>query len=269
MEELPYETRINLAIQAIEARDKLSCRRAAKMYNVSYSTLNRRLAGKPSYTDDNTRHRRLTLSEEDIIVQYVLDLDVRGFPLTLAAVADMANHILTTRGEKKVGKHWVQRFVDRCTEFKVCRTRIYDFQRALNEDPELIAKWFELYRSIREEYGIVDADIWNFDETGFMMGIIYSHMVVTKADRCGRAKKIQPGDREWVTAIIAASATGEIIPPYMLVKGVIVYEPWFSTTNWPDGWPIKPIDNGWTNNETGVDWIKHFEQYTKDRTQGQ
>ncbi|KAM3065353.1 hypothetical protein ACMFMF_011947 [Clarireedia jacksonii] len=247
MEELPYETRINLAIQAIEARDKLSCRRAAKMYNVSYSTLNRRLAGKPSYTDDNTRHRRLTLSEEDIIVQYVLDLDVRGFPLTLAAVADMANHILTTRGEKKVGKHWVQRFVDRCTEFK----------------------WFELYRSIREEYGIVDADIWNFDETGFMMGIIYSHMVVTKADRCGRAKKIQPGDREWVTAIIAASATGEIIPPYMLVKGVIVYEPWFSTTNWPDGWPIKPIDNGWTNNETGVDWIKHFEQYTKDRTQGQ
>jgi hypothetical protein len=72
-----------------------------------------------------------------------------------------------------------------------------------------------------------------------------------------------------VTAIIAASATGEVIPPYMLVKGVIVYEPWFSTTGWPEGWPIKPTDNGWTNNETGVNWIKHFDKHTKDQTQGQ
>jgi hypothetical protein len=166
------------------------------MYNVSYSTLNRRLAGKPTYSDDNIRHRRLTPSEEDIIVRYVLDLDTRGFLPTLSSVADMADHILIARGERHVGKHWVQRFVKRRTEFKVRHTRVYDFQRALNEDPELIAKWFELYRSVRDEYRIVEADIWNFDETGFMMGIIHSHMVVTRSDRRGRAKKIQPGDRE-------------------------------------------------------------------------
>jgi hypothetical protein len=48
----------------------------------------------------------------------------------------------------------------------------------------------------------------------------------------------------------------------------VVYEPWFSTTGWPQGWPIKPTENGWTNNETGLNWIKHFDEYTKERTQG-
>lgn len=269
MVDLNKEARINLAMQAIQSHDKLSCRKAAQMYGVSFSTLTRRMAGKPTHSDHQIKNRRLTPMEEDTIVQYVLDLDSRGYPPTLSAVADMADHILVARGERHVGKHWVQRFVKRRTEFKVRRTCIYDFQRALCEDPELISKWFKLYKSVRDKYGIVDADIWNFDETGFMMGIIHAHMVVTRAERRGRAKKIQPGDREWATAIIAISATGEVIPPYVLVKGVIVYGGWFSTTRWPNGWQIKPTENGWTDNETGLDWIKHFNKHTIERTKGQ
>jgi hypothetical protein len=39
----------------------------------------------------------LTDLEEMVIVQYILDLDSRGFPPRVADVEDMANHILTTR----------------------------------------------------------------------------------------------------------------------------------------------------------------------------
>jgi hypothetical protein len=35
------------------------------------------------------------------------------------------------------------------------------------------------------KYGIILADIYNFDETGFMMGMIASGMVVTGADKHG------------------------------------------------------------------------------------
>ncbi|CAD6442470.1 0c0cf7fa-382f-469a-8b4f-1e978e6b272a [Sclerotinia trifoliorum] len=38
------------------------------------------------------------------------------------------------------------------------------------------------------KYNIVDSDFYNFDETGFMMGIIYLGMVVTNAERNGRSK---------------------------------------------------------------------------------
>ena len=47
----------------------------------------------------------------------------------------------------------------------------------------------------------MDADIYNFDETGFMMGVISTAMVVTSSERSGRAKAKQLGNREWVIVI--------------------------------------------------------------------
>jgi hypothetical protein len=49
---------------------------------------------------------------------------------------------------------------------------------------------------VQAKYGIVDDDIYNFDETGFMMGIIFPGMVVTTLDGRGKAKLAQPGNRE-------------------------------------------------------------------------
>ncbi|APA14492.1 hypothetical protein SS1G_06415 [Sclerotinia sclerotiorum 1980 UF-70] len=49
---------------------------------------------------------------------------------------------------------------------------------------------------MQAKYGIVDSDFYNFDETGFMMGIICFGMVVTSAERNGRSKAIQLGNRE-------------------------------------------------------------------------
>ena len=41
-----------------------------------------------------------------------------------------------------------------------------------------------------------DCDIWNFDKTGFMIGVISSSIVVIQADRKGRHKRVQPGNKE-------------------------------------------------------------------------
>jgi hypothetical protein len=46
------------------------------------------------------------------------------------------------------------------------------------------------------KYGIADADIYNFDETGFIMGQITALMVVTSSNRKGKPKLAQPGNRE-------------------------------------------------------------------------
>ena len=42
--------------------------------------------------------------------------------------------------------------------------------------------------NIKVKYGFLDDDMYNFDETGFMMGIIIAIMVVTALDGCSRAK---------------------------------------------------------------------------------
>ena len=46
------------------------------------------------------------------------------------------------------------------------------------------------------KYGITDTDFYNFDETGFIMGMIRPGMVVTRSDRVGKLKAIQPSNRE-------------------------------------------------------------------------
>jgi hypothetical protein len=69
------------------------------------------------------------------------------------------------------------------------------------------------------KYGIRSDDIYNFDETGFMMGVIASGMVVTGAERRGNPKRVQPGNREWVTVIQSISAQGWAAPPFIVIAG--------------------------------------------------
>ena len=44
--------------------------------------------------------------------------------------------------------------------------------------------------NIRAKYGVLDYDFYNFDETGFIIGIICPVMVVTRIDRRGRGKAV-------------------------------------------------------------------------------
>jgi hypothetical protein len=259
------EARIILAIEAIRTSKRMSCRKAAKIYNVSKSTLSDRIAGRPSRSDIQPNCLKLTKLEEDVIVQHIFDLDSRGFSPRLADVEDMANYLLETRRAKRVGKLWAHRFVQRRPELKTRFNRVYDFQRALCEDPELIGAWFRLVENIRAKYGVVDSDFYNFDETGFMMGQITPGMVVTRADRRGRSKAVQPGNREWATAIVCINGEGWAVPPFLVVQGVNHLANWYSESGLPLDWVIKPTNNGWTNNETGLEWIKHFDKHTAAR----
>jgi hypothetical protein len=51
------------------------------------------------------------------------------------------------------------------------------------------------------KYSIVDSDIFNFNETGFIIGIILIGIVVISAERLSNTKLVQPSNREWVIVI--------------------------------------------------------------------
>jgi len=262
------EARIILAIEAIRTSKNLSRRAAAKIYNVPETTLRDRMNGHTSIANRRPAVQKLTELEENVIVQYVLDLDSRGFPPRIEDVREMADQILATRTKRRVGKLWPYRFVQRRKELRTRFSRAYDFQRALVEDPDELHKWFRLFRNMREKYGVADSDIYNFDETGFMMGIICGHMVVTRADRRGKSKSIQPGNREWATAIACISGDGFDVPPFLVVQGQYHLASWYSEGGLPYDWSITTSSNGWTNNETGLEWLRHFDKHTKERRKG-
>ncbi|EDN91428.1 hypothetical protein SS1G_00831 [Sclerotinia sclerotiorum 1980 UF-70] len=142
-------------------------------------------------------------------------MDDRGFAPKLNSVEDMANYMLETQGAKKVGKLWAHRFVKQYSELKIRFNRVYNFQRALCEDPELIEEWFRLVSNI--------------------------------------SKAIQSGNREWATAIICGNGEGETIPSFLMVQGQYHLSNWYTESDFPADWAIKPTSNRWTNNETGLE----------------
>jgi len=188
MESHSNEARLLLALEALQNDKKLKIFTAAKLYNVPVTTLRRRRAGRPARRDTMPKSRRLTDSEEKAIVQYILELVTRSFPPRLRSVEDIANQLLRVRNAPPVGKLWAYNFVKRQLELRTRYTRRYDYQRAKYEDPKVISEWFALVRNVKAKYGIVDDDIYNFDETGFIIGIIFMGMVVTTSDGCSKAK---------------------------------------------------------------------------------
>lgn len=268
MESQSKEARTNLAIAAFKQDPKSTIRQLARVYTIDRTTLSRRIDGRTSREDTAPKSRNLTLLEEEVIVREVLHLGSRGFPPKLCHIEDMANQLRTTRGASRVGKNWTSTFIKRQPDLTTRFTRSYDYQRAKCEDPAIIQGWFDLVRNMVAKHGIQEEDIWNFDETGFMMGIISSTMVVTSSDGRGKAKLIQPGNREWATIIQAISSYGDSIPPFIILAGKNHLQSWYRDSPLPPDWTIAVSENGWTTNELGLEWIKHFDKHTRGRTKG-
>ena len=262
------ECQIQLALQALKQDANLSLRRAAAIYNVTLSTLSRRRAGQSSRVDCIPNSSKLTKLEEDVIVKHILELVTRGFPPRLADVANMANSLRAERNLDQVGQNWPSTFVKRRPELVTRFNRKYDYKRALCEDPRTIQAWFDLVARMKAKYGIVDDDTYNFDETGFMMGQIAPGAVVTASERRGRPKAVQPGNREWATVIQGINATGWTIPPFIILKARHHLSSWYKDGDIPQNWVIGVSENGWTTNELGLAWIKHFDEHTKTKKVG-
>jgi len=262
------EGRIALAIQAYRTGQFKSLRHAAKTFNLPHSSLIYRYNGRAHRPAAPPNGRKLTLTEEETVVRYILDLDARGFPPLKAEVGDIADKILAERGAEPVGKNWVQRFVAREERLKMAFNRAKDIQRIRQEDPEIIGAWFRLVEETIAKYGIHNKDIHNFDETGFQMGVIGSMKVITGSERRARPELVQPGDREWVTVIQSICAAGYAIPPFIIYKGRVHISAWYEEADIPRDWKLSVSENGWTNNELGVAWLKHFDAHTKMRQVG-
>jgi hypothetical protein len=92
-----------------------------------------------------------------------------------------------------------------------------------------------------------------------MMGIISTGMAVTSAERSGKPKSVQPGNREWVTVIQAIIAEGWAVQPFIIVADKYHLRNWYEGSNLPTDWATATTQTGWTDNEIGLEYLKHFD----------
>jgi hypothetical protein len=93
-------------------------------------------------------------------------------------------------------------------------------------------------------------------------------MVITGSERQERLKSVQPGNREWITVIQAINAEGQSIAPFIIGAGQYHLANWYRECDLPGDWVIATSQNGWTNNELGLEWLKHFDRSTTNRSTG-
>ncbi|EMD66194.1 hypothetical protein COCSADRAFT_34769 [Bipolaris sorokiniana ND90Pr] len=64
-------------------------------------------------------------------------------------------------------------------------------------------------------------DIYNFNETGFAMGVAGTLKVVISSERVGWAVVVQPGNREWVIVIECVNASGWSLLLFVILSGKV------------------------------------------------
>ncbi|KAJ5712175.1 hypothetical protein N7488_006331 [Penicillium malachiteum] len=174
-----HEKEINIqkAISALLVQEKPNIAKTAREFAVPYSTLAHRWKGRKSLLNRSPTNRKLDTEQEKALCVYIDQLDKARIHIKPAQITKSANFILSLAHTDpstllpKIGEHWVKRFLHRHPEYYRRRRRALDIERKQALDKRAIEKWFSEYQTIITKRGINPSDIYNFDETGFRIGV--------------------------------------------------------------------------------------------------
>jgi hypothetical protein len=161
---------------------------------------------------------------------------------------------------------WIYRFLKRLPQdlFLITRRTIQK-DRYDAEDIGLVQQFFDQLEPHVKR--IPPSNIYNFDETGFRLGEAASERVVTAyPNRSAKAPVDETS--EGVTVIECVAANGDLLPPYIILKGKVQLERWYTEPALPKDYRVAVSPSGWTNDELALDWVKFFEKNTRKRAGG-
>ncbi|EED12064.1 conserved hypothetical protein [Talaromyces stipitatus ATCC 10500] len=139
------------------------------------------------------------------------------------------------------------------------------------EEEELIAKALKHYGEVEcwfidlelaiQQYKIRPQNLWNFDETGFIVGQGKDEAVVTAYPKT--SKRVSSlSSRESITVIEGINAEGKIIPPLLIPKGKVHLEEWYRHIK-DDDWLVAPALNGFITDKIAFKWLQHFDHFSR------
>jgi hypothetical protein len=144
---LSHDARIELAITDLNRENAPAIAVIATRYGLQRSTLSRRWHGITSSRAEATseHHQRLTIAQEEVLIDQINKLTVRKMPPTTQIVRNMAEEII----ESPVGKNWTSQFVKRYKDRLISLyLRNIDNIRAKSEYPPMFALFYKLVRAI-------------------------------------------------------------------------------------------------------------------------
>ena len=142
----------------------------AEKHKVNYRTLGRLVNGGQSISSFNASKKKLTDSEEHVLVDFILESADCACPLTPKQIEVYANGILANKEEpvEPVGGSWVKRFLERYRDkLQTHWSSPLATERAKSLNKDAIEHWFKLIEERLEKREIKKHNIYGMDESGF------------------------------------------------------------------------------------------------------
>lgn len=249
------EDQIQRALEFLDSQDpdgagdtNISLNRVSRKFSVSYATLRRRWLGGKSRKDAHIAQLLLTPTQEDTLVQWIVDMGRRGVPLAYRGIREKASYI----SGQPVGKTWVYRFAKRHPEITQRWTKSMESSRAQALNKVTVTGFYDILDDVQTMHDIPPKNIWNADEKGIQLGVGERIRAFVSSNQ-KEAFKIEDGSRELVTMIEAICADGSTLPPCAIFKGKRLQSNWIKEN--PGQFSIACSENGWTDNELGLLWL--------------
>ena len=237
-------------------------RKAGRMFGVPESTLRRRLNNPET---QSVGHPTLfSGAEENELADHCRNMARLGYGYCRWQVLEMAGNMAKQTGRDiEPKKDWYYNFIKRCPDLSIQKPKKREISRVRGTTEVNVKNYFQELDIILTKYNLKNKpeQIWNIDETGITLDHNPPKIVATKGER---PFVVTAGHSDNTTVIVAGSALGETIPPYVIYKGQRLTEN--KTKGCLPQTKFITTDNGWSTSETFHDFIfNHFLLHVQPR----
>jgi hypothetical protein len=265
---LEIEDSITKAIDLLDSNPRMKMAEAARRCNAPYDRLRHRRQGRKSTLTRGGHNKKLSEPQDSAIKAYLLLLFGLGTAANLDNIVIACNRVLYYSGStESVSRRWAKRWIVRNNDYwKTLRSKPISSKRRDAHKVDDINEHFRAYQRCIKYWRVQESDIYNFDETGFQIGVVVGDRVIVPRD-CDTVWISDPENRELVTAIITINCKGQKVPPMIIFKGAYHLRKNFD--NDLDGDILfARSESGFTTDRLGLKYIEHFDRFTKKSTIG-
>lgn len=207
--------------------EKKSIRKIAEEHGVDHSVLSRLIRGQPTMAEFNAEKQLFTRAEERTIVDFLVGMGKRGFPLTHRMIYEKAVRLLEVKlgCNVELGEQWVYRFLRRHPQLGIYRATPLERSRANGMNPTAVKEYFDTVEELFATHNPPDENILAMDEVGMNTGIFSRPLVIAQAGQ--RHQHLQRiGDRKTTTCIETIVGNGTTLRPTVIFKGTYRMSSW-------------------------------------------
>lgn len=245
------------------AEGGVGLRETARMYDVPYETLRRRVEGLVSVDCKPGPSTVLTHDEEDRLALYCVEMADRGFGLTRDDVMHKAFIIAELSGRQhpflneKAGRSWFEGFKSRHPRLTLRSPQPLSHMRAANANNQTIVDFFAKLAAVYARLNLFSKpmQIFNVDETGVSV-VHKSGKVVTELGRRCVWSLTSAEKGRTHTIISCVSASGFALPPFMIYPRKKMAER--LKVGAVPGTVFRCSVKGWINDDLYLEWFKFF-----------